>query len=239
MSTTTTNYTLTNKIESTAGNIVDTNLLSVANRPANSCTLNLPNYEDVRSTNIKTINEYYEDLLSKYTKSYANYAKNSSSNVSDRTYAETQLKPTTTNLNNQIIKLNQTMIDSINKDNDIIMALKNQLEDKKNIVNDNIVNIDNIKNEINTINNQYNLKTENLNKTQNYNESITIWKWLYIIFNIILVVCILGLIIYLLFSNSSSNTTNNTTNNKSNSNNNRIQSIVNLNPGVTSKKIVV
>lgn len=234
MSTTTTNYTITNQIEATSGNIVDTNLLSVANRPANSCTMNLPNYEDVRSTNIKSINDYYEDLLTKYTKSYTDYAKNSSSNVSDRTYAETQLKPNTTNLNNQIIKLNQTMIDSINKDNDIIMALKNQLEDKKQIINDNILNIDNIKTEINTINNQYNLKTEDLNKTEQYNESITIWKWLYIVINILLVVCISGLIIYLLFSNSTSNT-----NNKSNSNNNKIQNIVNLNPGVTSKKIVV
>ena len=234
MSTTTTNYTITNQIEATSGNIVDTNLLSVANRPANSCTMNLPNYEDVRSTNIKSINDYYEDLLTKYTKSYTDYAKNSSSNVSDRTYAETQLKPNTTNLNNQIIKLNQTMIDSINKDNDIIMSLKNQLEDKKQIINDNILNIDNIKTEINTINNHYNLKTEDLNKTEQYNESITIWKWLYIVINILLVLCISGLIIYLLFSNSTSNT-----NNKSNSNNNKIQNIVNLNPGVTSKKIVV
>lgn len=232
MSTTTTSYKIANPTEHTLGNSVDTNLLGVANRPANSCTLNLPNYEDVRSTNIKSINEYYEDLLTKYTKSYSDYARNSSGNASDRTYAETQLKPTTTNLNNQIIKLNQTMIDSINKDNDIIMALKNQLENKKQLVNNNILNIDKLKNEINTINNQSNLKLDDLNKTKNYNETMSLWKWLYIIINIILIICILGFIFNLLF-NSSNNSTNKI------NNSNKGMSNINFNPSVTSKKIVV
>lgn len=219
--------TLRNKIDTTN---ISNNLIDVSNKPANSCTLNLPNYEDVRNSNMKSINDYYDDLLTQYTKNYSDYARNSSGNASDRTYAETQLKPKTTDLNNQIIKLNHTMIDSINKDNDVIITLKNQLEDKNKIINDNILTIDNLKKKISTVDNQYGLKKENLNESQEQNDTMKFWSWIYIGLNIILVLFILVLIIYLLFSKSSSATNNS----------NKMNILTsNLNPGVTSKKINV
>lgn len=217
----TTNLEINNPID----NSININpLINVTNRVADSCNLNLPNYEDVRDKNIKTINDYYDDLLTQYTKNYSDYSRNSSGNASDRSYAETQLKPKTTSLNNQIIKLNQQMIDSINIDNDAIITLKNQLEDKKQRINDNIVLINKLKENKLIIENQYNLRNDNLKSSINELYYSNIWSWFFLIINIILIIIILISIGYLIFSNN---------NYKNNVNR------VNINPGVSSKKINV
>lgn len=61
---------------------------------AGSCQESVPDYKTLRSQNFNTINNYYQDLLNNYTKNYTDYTtQKNSSNINDRTYAETTLKP--------------------------------------------------------------------------------------------------------------------------------------------------
>jgi hypothetical protein len=58
--------TLTQQDETSAG---------IINQKADICTTSLPNYEVLRQQNLTLINNYYNDLLAKYTQSYNNYVK--------------------------------------------------------------------------------------------------------------------------------------------------------------------
>ena len=91
---------------------------------ATSCILGLSDYEDLRKQNLDTINTYYTDMLTKFTGSYTDYAKNSAGNVNDRAYAETQVKPQTAGLNNQMLALNKKMLDGINRKQLFVFVLQ-------------------------------------------------------------------------------------------------------------------
>ena len=95
------------------------------------CSVNIPDYSVLRQKNLEKINNYYTDLLDTYTSTYADFnTQLSSANVNDRTYANTKLKPTVENTNIQMINLNQNMIDTVNKDTDLILDQKNQLQER-------------------------------------------------------------------------------------------------------------
>ena len=86
-------------------------------------------YSVLRNNNITQITKYYNDLLDEYTKTYADYAQqNVSVNASDRIYADTTLKPKTELYNTQIINLSKELIDNVNKDTDLILDQKNELD---------------------------------------------------------------------------------------------------------------
>jgi hypothetical protein len=174
-----------------------------ASNSSNICLEKLPDYVILRKNNMSQINQYYEDLLTNYSTNYTDYVKNNSGNVSDRSYAETQLKPKTLNYNNQMISLNQKMIDSINEDTNNILELKNQLDDK-------ILQIDKLKqkqkqlrDDADSLEIEYKSRRDNLNITKKGLHSIKLWNYGYITVNIILVIAILCLLIYLIFFKNS------------------------------------
>jgi len=182
--------TLTQQDETSAG---------IINQKADICTASLPNYEVVRQTNLTSINNYYNDLLAKYTQSYNNYVKNSSGNASDRSYAETQLKPTTVNYNNQMIALTQKMINNINDDNNNIMQLKSDLDSKKSQIEKLNIQIRELKSQAQNLETQFKSKNDNLNSTSKGQHYNSMWNWAFIVINVILLICILCSVGYLLF----------------------------------------
>lgn len=190
------------------------NKTGIINQKADICTTSLPNYEVLRQQNLTLINNYYNDLLAKYTQSYNNYVKNSSSNASDRSYAETQLKPATVNYNNQMIALTQKMINNVNDDNNNILQLKSDLDSKKNQIEKLNTQIHKLKSQAENLETQFKSKNDNLNSTYKGQNNISIWNWVFIVINIILLICILCGVGYLLFSKNDTNSTtgaNNTT----------------------------
>ena len=107
---------------------------------ASSCQTSVPDYKTLRQQNFSTITEYYNNLLSNYTKNYTDYTtQKNSTNVNDRTYAETNLKPKITDYNTQMIAISKTVIDSVDRDTDLILDQKNQLLEKTTKV-DNLIN---------------------------------------------------------------------------------------------------
>ena len=110
-----------------------------------SCNTPL-DYSVVRKNNLDKITEYYNTLLNEYSKTYTDYASQSNSvNTNDRTYAETTLKPKTEAYNTQIINLSKELIDTVNKDTDLILDQKNELETKTQ-------KIDTLMNSVHTLN---------------------------------------------------------------------------------------
>lgn len=180
----------------------------IVNKKADTCTLGLPNYETLRQQNLTSINSYYKDLLAQYSSSYTDYVKNSAGNVNDRSYAETQLKPKTVDLNNQMITLNQQMIDSINEDDNNIIQLRNDLEMKKNKIEELNKNIRNLKKNSKNIDTNYKSRNDNLKNANQGLEDIKFWNWVYIAINVILICAIIGMIVYMIFfaNTSSANT---------------------------------
>ena len=70
-----------------------------------TCQVTIPDYSVLRQQNITKINDYYDTLLTSYTKNYTEYATQSaSSNVNDKTNATTIIMPKVKDTNTQIIK---------------------------------------------------------------------------------------------------------------------------------------
>ena len=175
-----------------------------------SCQVIIPDYSTLRQENIDTINSYYNNLLNTYTKNYNDYSVQNASNQSnDRTYASTILKPKVSDSNKQIINLSQTMINSVNQDADLINAQKNTLTQKMLQIDSILANIKilNDKNSDMTILN--NSRQDSLKSTKDSTYSIQFTTYIYIGICILLVLIIIGLIIYLVYSNFSVKSGNN------------------------------
>jgi hypothetical protein len=209
----------------------------IVNKKADTCTLGLPNYETLRQQNLTSINTYYNDLLTKYTSSYADYVKNSSGNVSDRAYAETQLKPSTVDLNNQMIALNQQMIDSINEDDNNIIQLKNDLEMKKNKIEELNKKNRNLKSNSKNIETNYKSQNDNLKSANEGLDDIKFWNWVYIAVNIILICAVIGMIVYMIFFSSTSNANNTTKTNTQQTTTNNTTKTNNSKTNTTKSKV--
>jgi hypothetical protein len=190
---------------------------STVNKGSGACLEKLPDYEVLRSNNMNQINNYYEDLLTNYSANYSDYVKNSAGNVSDRSYAETQLKPKTLNYNNQMIALNQKMIDSINDDTNNILELKNQLDEKINKIDKLTNQQKQLKESESSLQIEYKSRRDNLNTTKQGLHDIKFWNYIFIGINIILLLIVLGSIIYLIFyKNGTTNQSNNNTSSTAN-----------------------
>lgn len=97
-----------------------------------SCEINIPDYKTVREQNIKKINDYYTNLLESYSKDYKDYQQQSDSyNINDRTYAESKIKPRMMEYGQQFYKVNQSLIEKVNGETDLIADQKKELLDKK------------------------------------------------------------------------------------------------------------
>ena len=169
---------------------------------SDSCQITVPDYSVLRDQNIKKINDYYNTLLSSYTKNYSDYSKQlTSNNVNDRTYASTTLKPKVSDYNSQIINLSQTMINNVNQDNDLISAQKNELTSKMAKIDSIMANIKLLKDKDNEMSILTNARQDSLNSTKTGAEDMQFTTYIYIGISILLVLLIIGLIMYLVYSN--------------------------------------
>ena len=179
-----------------------------------SCQVTVPDYSVLRQSNIDKINNFYDNLLSSYTKNYSDYTKGVSSNdINARTNATTILKPKVQDANNQIINLSQTMINSVNQDADLINAQKNTLNQKMTQINSIIANLSLLKDKDDEMTVLNTARENSLSSTQNNTENMQFTTYIYIGICILITLIILGLIIYLVYSSNFDNKSANKNNN--------------------------
>ena len=184
---------------------------TTATNPAvGNCNIAIPDYTALRQQNLDKINNYYNTLLASYTQNYRDYSTQSAStNVNDRTYANTTLKPKVQNYNTQIINVSQSMIDNVNQDTDLIMEQKNTLQEKTTQIDTLMNNIKLLKEKDNEMNILSHARTDSLNTTKSGTDDMNFYTYIYIGINMLLVLCVIGIVIYIVYSNYSSGSKNN------------------------------
>ena len=176
-----------------------------------SCATPL-NYSLVRNNNFAKILEYYNTLLNEYTRLYTQYSTDiNSPNSSDRDNAKNILKPKIDAYNLQIINLSQELINNINKDTDLILSQKNELDTKTQSIDTLLDNIKMLKEKDIDLSITEKSRIDSLNTTKTGAEDIHFNSQIYMGLNILLVLIVIGLIIYLVNSNFTTkyNNTNN------------------------------
>jgi len=169
------------------------------------------NYSIVRKQKIDKITNYYNDLLKEYTKLYTEYTLESNSLESDaRTYAETTLKPKVEAYNSQIINLSKELINTVNRDTELILDQKTDLETKGKNIDTLMKKIKMLKNKKTDLSINEKSQIDSLNNTIESVEDLEFTSQIYMGINILLVLLVIGLILYLVYSNfnSSVNTPN-------------------------------
>lgn len=161
-----------------------------------SCTISIPDYNVLRQQNIKKINDYYDNLLSSYSKDYQEYARQlTSANINDRSYASTKLKPKLGNYDEQIIKVSKNLMERVNTETDLI-------GDQKKSLNDKIEKVEALREEIKLIKKQdkeasniSNSNNDTIKQSKKKIRDLEIINYIYITGNIILLLVCL----YILF----------------------------------------
>ena len=181
---------------------------------SDSCQVTIPDYTTLRQQNIAKINDTYNTLLSSYTKNYADYAAQSVGDINDRTNATTIIMPKVKDANTQIINLSQTMINNVNQDTDLINDQKNQLTSKMSEIDSLMSNINLLTDKDTEMTVLTGAKQDSLNSTTTGVEDMQFNTYVYIGISILLVLTIIGLIIYLVYSTytTKSNNTSKTNN---------------------------
>jgi hypothetical protein len=176
---------------------------------ATSCQTSIPDYKTLRQENFGSINDYYNNLLDTYTKSYTDYTtQKNSPNVNDRAYAETTLKPKVTDYNNQLIAISKAVIDSVDQDTDLIIEQKNQLQEKTSKVETLTNEIKMLKDKDDELLIVSNSREDSLNSTKTGTEDKQFTAYIYIGINILLVCLVIGFVFYLVYSNYATNPSN-------------------------------
>ena len=170
-------------------------------------------YSVVRKNNLNKITEYYNTLLNEYSKTYNEYASQSNSvNTNDRTYAETTLKPKTEAYNTQIINLSKELIDTVNKDTDLILDQKNELETKTQKIDTLMNDIKLLKQKNTDLSITEKSQVDSLNTTKTGADDLKMTSQLYMGVNILLVLLVIGFIVYLVYSNFTTKSSNSNSN---------------------------
>lgn len=184
--------------------IIPNTTIAQSNNNKGNCNITIPDYTTLRQQNLDKINTYYNSLLSSYTQSYKDYSNQSaSSNINDRTYANTTLKPKVQNYNTQLINVSQSMINNVNQDTDLIMQQKNELLDKTRKIDTIMNNIQLLKDKDNEMTVLTKAKTDSLTSSKSSVDDINFTTYIYIGINLLMVLCIIGIVIYLVYSNYS------------------------------------
>jgi len=169
---------------------------------AQNCNIAIPDYAILRQQNIDKINKYYNSLLSSYTQNYKDYSnQTASSNINDRTYANTTLRPKVQNYNSQLINVSQSMIENVNQDTDLIMQQKNELVDKTHNIDTIMNNIQLLKDKDNEMTVLSQARVDSLNSSKTSAEDMNFTTYIYIGINMLMVLCVIGIVIYLVYSN--------------------------------------
>jgi len=182
--------------------------------PETCNSINIPDYNTLRQDNLHKITTYYGELLASYTKSYKDYTtQTASANVNDRLYAKNTLKPKVDNYNQQIINLSEKMINNVNQDTDLIMEQKNELTTKTRQIDNLIENITLLKDKDNEMSVLTGARKDSLYSAQNSKEDMTFYSWVYIGICVLLLFIVIGIIIYIVFTNYSNSNTGSSNNN--------------------------
>ena len=197
---------------------------------SNNQSCNTPlDYALIRKNNIAIITNYYNKLIDSYTLSYTDYSKqNVSTNLNDRTYADKTLKPQVAAYNTQIINISKELMNNINKDTDLIVEQTTELEKKNQNLNKLLDDIKFLKEQNAELGITEKSQEDNVRSTQSGSDDLHFTSQIYMGINILLVCIVIGLIIYLVYSNSPSKTNTTTTNAGANAGSNTSSNINNI-----------
>jgi hypothetical protein len=188
---------------------------------SNSKKCNTPlDYALVRKNNITKITDEYNTLLDTYTKVYTDYSTNISSTLkNDNDYAKLTLKPQTEAYNTQIINISRELMNSVNRDTDLIVEQTQELEAD-------VQKLDTLMNDIKMLrdkNTELKIseksQEDNVKNTQSGSDDLQFTSQIYMGINMFLVLIVIGLIIYLVYSNFTSKKNNTNTTNSTNGTN--------------------
>ena len=172
--------------------------------------INIPDYSVLRQQKLEKINTYYNKLLSSYTQSLKEYNTNlASSNVNDRTYANTTLQPKVKNNNTQIINLSKEMIKNVDLDTELIIKQKDELATKTRNIDTLLNNIKLLKEKDSEMAILTKARNDSINSTASGVDSMNFSTYIYIGINMFLVLLIIGIVIYIVYSNYNSSSINN------------------------------
>lgn len=173
----------------------------------------IPDYTVLRQQNLDKVNEYYNNLLGSYTSSYNQYATQSKGTKNDQNYANTVLLPKYTDYNTQLINLNQSMINNLNQDMDLIAAQKDELTNKTRQIDTVMNNIKLLKDKDNEMTVLTGARKDSLSSTSEGLEQMNFSTYIFIGINILILLVILGLVIYIVYSSYDSGSRSRNANN--------------------------
>jgi len=179
-----------------------------------SCQVTVPDYSVLRKQTFDKINNYYNTLLSSYTKNYSDYVTNSASGAgaSNNAYAK-HIQTDVENYNKQIINLSKAMINNVNQDNELITLQKTELDGKMAKIDEIMENAKLLEDKESEMTVLSNSRKDSLSSTKTSAEDMQFTTYVYIGICILLVLIIIGLIIYLVYSNYTVKSSNNNKNN--------------------------
>ena len=163
----------------------------------------IPDYSVLRQQNLDKVNEYYNKLLGSYTSTYNQYATQSKGTKNDQNYANTVLLPKYTDYNTQLINLNQSMINGVNQDMDLIAAQKDELTSKTRQIDTIMNNIALLKDKDNEMTVLTGARKDSLSSASDGLDQMNFSSYIFIGINILILLVILGLVIYIVYSSYS------------------------------------
>lgn len=178
-----------------------------------SCNIYIPDYSVLRQQNLDKINDYYQTLLSSYTSTYNDYAKNSKGTKSDQTYANNFLLPKYQNYNEQIINLTQSVINGVNQDMDLVAAQKDELTTKSRQIDTIMNNIALLKDKDNEMTVLSSARQESLSSSTEGLDEMNFSTYIFIGINVFFLLIVLGLVFYIVYSSFTASSTNKSKNN--------------------------
>jgi len=180
---------------------------TASNKSNESCgDINIPDYTELRLQNLDKVNEYYNKLLGSYTSTYNQYATQSKGTKNDQNYANTVLLPKYTNYNNQLINLTQSMIKGVNQDIDLIAEQKEELATKTRQVDTIMKNIALLKDKDNEMMVLTSARKDSLSSASDGLDQMNFSTYIFIGINVLVLLVILGLVIYVVYSSYSAGT---------------------------------
>lgn len=173
----------------------------------------IPDYTVLRQQNLDKVSEYYNKLLGSYTSTYNQYATQSKGTKNDQNYANAVLLPKYTDYNTQLINLNQSMINSVNQDMDLIAAQKDELTNKTRQIDTIMNNLSLLKDKDNEMTVLTGARNDSLSSASDGLDQMNFSTYIFVGINILILLVILGLVIYIVYSSYSAGTRARSTNN--------------------------
>ena len=171
---------------------------------AGSCgNIYIPDYTVLRQQNLDKVNAYYSKLLGDYTSTYNQYATQSKGTKSDQMDANTRLLPKYTNYNSQLINLSQSMINGVNQDMDLIAAQKDELTTKTRQIDTIMNNINLLKDKDHEMTVLTGARQDSLTSASSGLDDINFSTYIFIGINVLVLLVVLGLVIYIVYSSYS------------------------------------